>query len=365
MNELALRQQRTVDRIALVGSAIAILGATAFVTLDPVQTVARRSSPAVPAHAAAAAPVAATPERSPLVQLSLPSPAWTVVSDGTWAAYARLAKDEPAEIIVRSLHADDSRVAYRAGTSSYIGQLSLSRGVLALEEILQSGTDGRRAISVRALTVSTGEVTLIDRFEPTRSLTASPVTDGSRVLWIRPGTSGDEIREFDLVSGKTRIVRHDDAQIAALAIGVDAIAYTVFSGETAKTFVLDPSTGAATPVDGFAYSYIQSVGPDGVVVTGAVTAGSPAASWLVRPDAAKTRLGSDCLNVTMTARVLAMRCASQIEIRDLATASSLYRFAGNAGALAVFDDGVVWGEGDELMLYELPALSDASRARPE
>src|SRR5207237_681254 len=83
---------------------------------------------------------------------------------------------------------------------------------------------------------------------------------------------------------------------------------------------------------GFAYSYMQSIGPSGVVVTGATTADAPAASWLVNTDGTRTRLASDCFNVTVSARVLAMRCASQLEIRDLATASSLYRFAVPAGA---------------------------------
>src|SRR5207248_315710 len=120
MNELALQQQRTVDRVALIGSTLAILAAAAFVTLDPVQNVARRpSSPA--AHVTPAPATAA--DHSPLVELALPSPAWTIVTDGTWAACARLEAGQPAEVVARALHRDASHVVYRAGASSYLGQL--------------------------------------------------------------------------------------------------------------------------------------------------------------------------------------------------------------------------------------------------
>jgi hypothetical protein len=364
MNELALQQQRTVDRIALIGSALAILAATAFVALDPVQTVARRgSSAATGSSLPTVAPAA--PDRSPLAQLALPSPAWTIVSDGTWAAYARLDEGQPAEIVVRALHSDASRVVYRAHEASYLGQLSLAKGVLALEEILPGNNGQGREISVRVVNVATGDVTTMDTFAPSSSLAASPVTDGSRLFWVRPNAAGgDEIRGFDLATSKAWTVQRRPEQIAALALSGNSLAYTAFARDASASYVLDLASGAAKPVDGFAYSYVQSVAPDGVVVTGALAAGAPASSWLVRSDGARTRLASDCFNVTMTARVLAMRCATQIEIRDLATGASLYHFAGNAGALAVFEGGVVWGEGDELMLYELPALARATEARP-
>src|SRR2546426_1848478 len=132
MNELAFRQQQTVDRVAMIGSAIAILVAAAFVTLDPIQTVSRRSSPLSAQPPVVAAAVAA-PERSPLVQLSLPSPAWTVVSDGTWAAYARLEKGEPAEVVVRRLHSDEWRVPDRPGQTAFLRQLSPPKGRLPFE----------------------------------------------------------------------------------------------------------------------------------------------------------------------------------------------------------------------------------------
>lgn len=368
MNELALQQQRTVDRIALIGSAIAILTAAALVALDPVQTVSRHPSAAARQPAPIAAPLAVTSERSPLVQLSLPSPAWTIVSDGTWAAYARLEKGQPAEVVVRSLHSDESRVVYRAAASSYLGQLSLAKGVLVLEEIAQPSADGSgRTVLVRTVSIASGEQTTVDTFAPTSSLASSPLTDGSRVLWVRPASgAGDEIREFDLATGKTRVVQRPGTQVAGLALSGNVLAYTAFARDAATSYVVDlGASAAAKPVDGFAYSYVQSVAPEGVVVTGALEAGAPAASWFVKNDGTRSRLGSECFSVTMTARLLAMRCATQIEIRDLATGSSLYRFAGSAGALAVFENGVAWGEGDELVLYELPPLADASHARPE
>ena len=365
MNELVLRQQQTVDRVAMVGSAIAILVAAAFVTLDPIQTVARRSAP-LSVQAPSTVAAVAAPEGSPLVQLSLPSPAWTVVSDGTWAAYTRVEKGQPAEVVVRSLRTEDWRVLYRAGESSFLGQLSLAKGLLALEEIVQPNPDATgRSITIRAISIASGDVITVDSFTPMASLASSPLTDGARVWWVRPVANGNEIRELDLATGTTRTVQQRPDQIAGLAFFGDSIGFTAFQRDSGQSYVVDLTNLIAARVEGFAYSYMQSIGPSGVVVTGATTADAPAASWLVNTDGTRTRLASDCFNVTVSARVLAMRCASQIEIRDLATASSLYRFAGNAGALAVFDGGVVWGEGDQLMLYELPSLHEASRSRPE
>jgi hypothetical protein len=366
MNEIALERQRTVDRIAVVGSAIAMLTAAAFVALDPVQTVSRHPSAAA-RQPAATLPVAATPDRSPLVQLSLPSPAWTVVSDGTWAVYARLEQGEPATLVARSLHSESSRVVYQAAASGYLGQLSLADGIVAFEEVTQPNGDGtRRTMAIKTLSIATGAVTVLDTYAPNASLAASPVTDGARVFWTRPAREGgDEIREFDRATASSSTLSRSGKQIAGLALSGTTLAYTAFAGDEATSYVLDLATGASRPVDGFAYSYVQSVGPDGVVVTAAPTPGAAAASWLVRADGTRTRLGSECFNVTMTARLLAMRCATQIEIRDLATGSSLYHFAGNAGALSVFENGVVGAEGDELVLYELPALADRVSTRPE
>src|SRR5919204_6324068 len=156
MNELALQQQRTVDRIALIGSAIAILTAAALVALDPVQTVSRHPSAAARQPAPIAAPPAVTSERSPLVQLSLPSPAWTVVSDGTWAVYARLEQGEPATLVARSLHSESSRVVYQAAASGYLGQLSLADGIVAFEEVTQPNGDGtRRTMAIKTLSIAT------------------------------------------------------------------------------------------------------------------------------------------------------------------------------------------------------------------
>ena len=365
MNELALQQQGTVDRIALVGTAIATALAIAFVLLDPIQTVARSAAPAtLPERPEPVAPPAVTAP-SPLVQLPLPSPAWTVVSDGSWAVYTRVEPGAAPALVARSLHSDESRLLYRAGATSYMGQLSLGKGVLAFEEIAQPNGDAQgRTIAVRAVSVPGGAVNTIDSFPATRSFAASPLTDGTRVLWVRPATAGgDEIRSLDLASGSvTTLLRRDD-RIAGLALAGGRLAFTAFAGDAGKSYVFDLASARLTPVEGFAYSYVQSIGPAGVIVTAAAAPDAPAASWLVRTDGTRTRLASDCFSITMTARLAAMRCATQIEIRDLATASSLYHFAGNAGALAVFDDGVVWGEGDALMLYELaPVAGTPARA---
>lgn len=366
MNELALQQQRTVDRIALTGSLIAVLAAAAFIAFDPVQTVARRAAPAAPIAAAPATAAARAETPSPLVRLSLPSATWSVVSDGTWAAYARLPDGQQAELVVRSLTSDAWRVAYRAAPGSYLGQLSLEDGVLAFEEIALPGKDALPdRISVNAVTVDTGEVRLVDSFAPVASIASSPVTDGSTVLWVRPSARGHEVRELDLASGTSRTVYRSDAEISGLALASDRVAFTTVGIGSTHSFVMDRATGEVTPVDGFTFSYVQSLAPDGVIVTASEGGDAAAASWLVRRDGTRTRLASDCFNVAMTARITAMRCATQIEIRDRATGSALYRFAGDAGALAVFDTGVVWGEGDALMLFRAPTLAPPATVRPE
>ncbi len=361
MSQIALQQQRTVDRIALAGSLVALLAASAFIALDPVQTVARRAPTVATAPAVR---VAAASERSPLVRLALPTATWTVVTDGSWAAYARLSKGEPAEIVVRSLRGEDWRVAYRAAPDAYLGQLSLAKGVLTFEEIGVPGSDALPSrISVGALDVASAERTAVDAYAPLVPASAAPITDGSRVLWVHQTAQGQEIREHVLATGASRVVYAGPAQLAGLSLWRDTLAFTVLAQGDTASYTLDLASGALSRIDGFAFSYVQSIGPSGVVVTASPSAQAAAASWLVGAEGTRTRLASDCFNITMTERVLAMRCASQIEVRDLATSSSLYRLAGLAGSLAVSDRTVVWGEGDTLVVYELPTLE--SRPLPQ
>lgn len=372
MNEIALRQQQTIDRIALAGSMLAFLAAAAFLTLDPVQTVARRTPGASrPSDLAPlAAPAATGSASSALVRLELPSPTWTVVTDGTWAAYSRMAKGELPEIVVRSLHSAAWSVAYTASEGGYLGQLSLADGVLLFEEIALPGAEALPSrIAVRALDVETGELATLDSYTPTVPGSASPITDGTRALWIRQtdacGGGCQELRVRDLASGSERSAFVTTAQVTGVAVWGDTLAFSAVADRNAASYRLDLATSVLTRIDGFAFSYVQSIGPDGVVLTGGLGLDAPAASWLVAADGTRTRLASDCFNVTMTSRVLAMRCASQIEIRDRVTGTSLYRYAGDAGALAVYDGGVVWGEGAELVLYALPPLESPELPRPE
>ncbi len=361
--------QRTVDRIALTGAALALVSAVAFIALDPVQTVVRRV-PAAPAAApaepaATAAPVAA--ESTPLVRLALPSAAWSVVTDGRSIAYARLKEGEPGEIVVRSLVNEDWRVAYRAAAGSYLGQLSLRSGMLAFEELAQA-QPGRTI--VRLLNVATGERRVVDQYTPLGVrygegggyISSSPVTDGARVFWIHQtlmpkGGVCNEIRVLDVATGEDRLLYQKMAPISGLAVHGDTLAFTMVTKDAAHAYTVDVASGALSQIDdGFSVSYVQSVGPAGVVVSGAERAAVNSASWLIRADGTRTRIASSCFNVTVTDRVIAMRCGSQIEIRDLATGASLYAYSGSAGPLAVYDRGVVWGEGDSLVKYELPPV---------
>lgn len=372
MNELALRQQQTIDRIALVGSMLAFLGAALFLALDPIQTVARRSpgARATIDLSRVTAPAATATGRSPLVRLDLPSPTWTVVTDGTRAAYSRTGTDDRPAIIVRSLHGSAWSVAYEAAEGGYLGQLSLAKGILAFEEIALPGTAALPSrIAVRALDLQTGELSTIDTYSPAIPGSASPVTDGTRVLWIRQteacGAGCQELRERDLATGRERTAFATTAQLGGIALWADTVAFSAVADRNAMSYRLDLASGAVALILDFGFSYVQSVGPDGIVLTGGIGTDAPAASWLVAADGTRTRLASDCFNIAMTARVLAMRCASQLEIRDRVTGTSLYRYAGDAGALAVYDTGVVWGEGAELVLYELPALDAPELPRPD
>jgi hypothetical protein len=372
MQEIALQQQRIVDRIALAGSLIAMLSAAAFIALDPVQTVVRQAPPDVaPAAIQVAAPLTPAAERSALLRLELPSPTWTVVTDGTWAAYSRLAKGEPGEIVVGSLREANWKVAHRAAAGTYFGQLSLAAAVLVFEEIALSGADPVPGqVTVQLLNAASGERSTVDRYAPLAPGSASPVTDGSRVFWVRHtllpgGLVGQDLYRLDLRSGDRRMLFRQMAQVSGLALGYDTLAFTTLANERSESYVIDLASGALQRIEGFAFSYVQSVGPGGVILTGSPSPNTPAASWLVRADGSRQRVASDCFNVQLTQRLLAMRCGAQIEIRDLVRGTSLHRFAGDAGALAVYESGVVWGEGDALMVYELPALDTVRLSRPE
>jgi hypothetical protein len=364
VNEIALQQQRTVDRIALAGTLLAMLSAAAFIALDPVQTVVRRAparlEPVAPGRDAAL--VAPVPERSPLRRLELPSPTWTVVTDGSWAAYSRVARGEPAEIVVRSLRDESWKVAHRAGPAAYFGQLSLAGGVLAFEEIALSSADAVPGeVTVQMLNVTSGARTTVDSYARLAPGSASPVTDGSRVFWVRHtllpgGLVGQDLYQLDLASGDRRMLFRQMAQVSGLTLGYETLAFTTLANERSESYVVDLASGALRRIEGFAFSYVQSVGPEGVVLSGSPTPATPAASWLVRADGSRQRLAADCFNVQMTLRLLALRCGAQVEIRDLRSGTSLYLFAGDAGALAVYESGVVWGEGDALVVYDLPAL---------
>ena len=377
VDELALHQQRAVDRVAVAGILCTLFVAASFVALDPLQTVARPGGDASVPQPTGSAAATASEDRPPFARLSLPSPTWSLVTDGQSVAYVRLARGEPSEIVVRSLSSEDWRTAYQAPEGSYVGQLSLADGLLAFEEVA-SGPGAPSRITVRALRVHTGDRVTLDSYAPLGpglgesggQASASPLTDGRRVLWVRQsalpsGSSGDEIRMLDLASGERRTVFESATGISGLVLWRDALAFTLLSTNApARSLVLDLASGEIRAIDGFAYSQVRSAVPGGVILTGSESASGVAASWLVGTDGTRRRLGSDCLDVRMTERVLAMRCGTQLEIRDLATGTRLFQLAPTVGSLAVADRTVVWADGGELTVYELPALPETGGAVP-
>ena len=380
MNEIALQQQRTIDRVALAGSLLAAFAAAAFLAFDPVQTVARRPAQ-VPAAVVpvAAAPAPALADTTPVRSVALPAPTWSAVSDGQWAAYVSSDdKGSPGEIVVRRLANEDWHVAYVATPGRYLGQLSLAAGLLAFEELVPAGTSGAApTVTVKTLRIDSAELSTIDEYlaldlrygEGGGYASSSPVTDGSRVFWIHQtamskGGVCNEIRMRDNATGATTIVYQKMTTLGSLAVWGDTLAFTRFTEPASSAFLLDIPSRKLAAVDGFDFSVVQSAGPAGVVVTGGSFSGS-AASWLVRADGTTSRLASDCYNVLANERLSAMRCATQIEIRDLATGDSLFAFAGTAGALAIFPTGVLWAEGDSLSIYEVQPLGGVfSETRP-
>lgn len=366
--------QRTADRAALSGIAVTFLLATLVLALDPVQTV-RRAAPAapLPAPAPAAAPLA-TPELAPR-RLALPSQVWSIVSDGRSAAYVRATDDERSEIVVRSLRSDDWHVAYRAPAGSYVGQLAFAADAIVFEEIAV-GPDGPTEVTLRLLGVSGGTEAVLDRYVPLDFTagegggftSALPQLDGRRAAWARQVAEGgavvNEVRVVDLESGASAVEIRRARLVVALALWRDRLAFSLLSSDgRSSSHLLDLASGATSELGGFASSFLHSIGPRGVVVTGTQSWSEPAAAWLVGYDGRRTRLGAQCSTYVFTERVYASRCGERIEVRDLATGGALYQVAPEASALSVTAEGVLWSEGNELVWYELPA-EDGSAARP-
>lgn len=367
MNEVSVRSIRTVDRAATIGIFLTLTAATAFVALDSVRTVTPRAQEVV-TRVAVPVPQTEAVAASPLTRLALPTPTGSIVTDGRWAAYTRLAKGDASEIVVRSLTNDDWYVAYHAPEQTFVGQLSLAQGLLVFEEVT-AAQNGH--VVVRALDLATGTRRVIDEYtrlgvsfgEGGGFYSTLPLTDGQRVFWVHQtamanGGVCDEIRALDLASGKSTLVFQRMAPVTVLAVSGDTLAFSLAQSSGLTTsFVADLRSGAVSEIDGFAFSQVQSVGPQGVILVGATDAVANAPeTWLVGANGTRDRLGSDCYSVAMTARLLAVRCNTAIEIDDLVTGGTFYVLAPNAGQLAVFADGALWTENDELVVYMLPEL---------
>ena len=391
MARAPIRAQRTIDRAALAGIAVTFVSASLLLALDPVQVV-RRAAPVAPLPAPAPAASPRVAADSPLRRPSLPSQAWSVVSDGRSVAYVRATDDERSEIVVRSLRSDDRaragggseadadarasagtrsvpdwRVAYRAPEGSYVGQLAFAADALLFEEVA-TGPGGPEEITLRLLRVSSGARTVLDRYVPLDFsagegggfTSALPQLDGRRAAWARQvaerGAVTNELRVVDLETGASAVVFRRAKLVTALALWRDRLAFSLLGTDgRSSSHLLDLGSGTARELDGFASSFVHSIGPRGVVVTGAESRDEPAAAWLVGYGGGRTRLGAQCSAYLFTERVFASRCGDRIEVKDLASGGALIEVAPDAGTLAVTVDGVLWSEGSELVWYELPA----------
>ncbi len=327
------------------GILVTLLLTAALVTVDPIQSVGRAAPvsltsvpPAPPATAAASSAFSRT---------VLPSRTWAIVGDGERVAYVRVSEDDDrGEIVVKSLASDDWRAVHRAPAGAYISFLAFSGEAIAFEEVA-----GAR-VAIRALRIAGGDAITVDEFEAGPS--ALPATDGRRVAWVRQGR---DIRLLELASGAQHVAFRATRPVVALALWRERLAFTLVGSDGDSTSYLVAGDGSAAAIPGFTSSLVRSVGSRGVLLTGVESWGRPAASWLVGQDGTRTRLASDCANVALSGRVLALRCGERIEVRDLATGGLMIQRAPDAGSLVALEDGAAWIEGDDLVRYRFDALS--------
>lgn len=350
---------RKVDRVAAVGIAFTFVAAAVFLVVDPVQQVERRSL------APRAAPAATVPETSastrwPLTRVRLGEAPTNLATDGRHIAYSRLSAGGAMEVVARGLTAADDSVAYRTPTQAVLGPLAFARGTIAFEEIaLADGVP--QSISIRVIDLATRGERVVDRYAADRSYVSALVrTDGGRVFYVRQRTVSSgvthDVLMAEVASARSSVVWRSVRPITALALYGEGMALTVQGEEGRSTaLLLDLGSGEATPIEGFAYAYVQALGARGVVVTGSVTMAGieQPESWLIAPEGARTRLGSGCADVTMSDRVIAMRCAGRLEVRDLSSGESLHDFAPALGGVAAFEGGALWTEDDELVVLDL------------
>lgn len=355
---------RKVDRVAAVGIAVTFVAAALFLAVDPVQQVERRTLAPQAAHSDTVVP-ATSGSRWPIRRIDLGEAPTNLAIGGSHVAYSHVSSAGGMEVVIRDVRTAEATVAYRTPPLSVLGPLAMSGDAIAFERIaLADGVP--QTIAIHVIDASTSKDRVIESYAAGGSyVTALVRTDGSRVFYVRQrgerGAVSNEIVMADL-AGSSRVVWRATRLITALALYGDGLALTLQGDEGKSTaLLLDLGSGEASAIEGFAYAYVQALGARGVVVTGSVTMSGQPESWLIAPDGARTRLGSGCADVTMSERVIAMRCAGRLEVRDLVTGESLHEFAPALGGIAAFDGGAVWTEDDELVVLELSSPGTGPR----